>query len=827
MSRVPRVVGLLCVLSILVSAPASGQKLVAAFPAGLDRFSPQMNASGTRVVVATDQRLTADDTDAIDDVYVFTVAGGTWQRLPRTLLVGRWEAVDSSVLQPLSLSDDGRYLAYETRRLRPFAPPDVPVLARFDITANTRVVVRDAAVDPFTRPVMSRDGSTFAWLGDGNAVIVATVGQTPLTVGQACPPVSPLTCERGPQLTARGERVLYLVGFEGEYVPADRLEVFDRTTNRTSTYPEFRPFLPAIATTATGDHVYALQDFSTGVVFDLSRRTSERIATTSSAPPLVISDDGRYVLVANGQVYDRRSSSRLGSGAAFSRGLSSDGRIIAVILEGPGLHALLDLDGDDDGIRDPWETVYGLDPSSSADAALDPDGDGVSNRDEFARGSHPRATHRRYFAEGVTSAFFQTILYTFSNLQAPRAPVTVTFTTEDGRSASRAMTGPSSDGLNQATLPPVLGASAAFSMVVESDVPVAAERITTWPAAGPPRGAHASSGVAAPSLAWTFAEGATRGGLQTFYLLANPGALDAEVSVTYLCADVARIGRTYRVPARGRTTVWVNQEGAPLDSGECGASMVADRPIVAERSVYLAGGAGFTAGTSAMGLAPDGTSFKRLTFVHGATADPFDMFLALVNPSIASQTYRVTYLLPGGVSIERTHLVAPERRLTIWVEQEDARLASADRISIVVDALDGNFTFAERAMWWRGADGSGWVEGHVEHGATATATRWAMAHVPESASIAILNTSDGEGVAKITLYSKNGVGAAERVLTLPPGLTTVRPTDLWPALGPDRYSALVESLPVGAVPAPPLIVERTAYIPGTPAGTTFLATPVP
>jgi hypothetical protein len=55
----------------------------------------------------------------------------------------------------------------------------------------------------------------------------------------------------------------------------------------------------------------------------------------------------------------------------------------------------------------------------------------------------------------------------------------------------------------------------------------------------------------------------------------------------------------------------------------------------------------------------------------------------------------------------------------------------------------------------------------------------------------------------------------------------VRPTDLWPALGPDRYSALVESLPVGAAPPVPLVVERTAYIPGTPAGTTFLATPVP
>src|SRR5205085_11144337 len=39
--------------------------------------------------------------------------------------------------------------------------------------------------------------------------------------------------------------------------------------------------------------------------------------------------------------------------------------------------AVVDTDGD--GIPDFWENLYGLDPNNGADAAMDPDGDGVSN----------------------------------------------------------------------------------------------------------------------------------------------------------------------------------------------------------------------------------------------------------------------------------------------------------------------------------------------------------------------------------------------------------------------------------------------------------------
>ena len=74
-------------------------------------------------------------------------------------------------------------------------------------------------------------------------------------------------------------------------------------------------------------------------------------------------------------------------------------------------------DADGDGLSDALESEFGLDPTRAdgEDGALgDPDGDGRTNLQELADGTHPRGFHSRYFAEGSTGDFFDERLAIFN-----------------------------------------------------------------------------------------------------------------------------------------------------------------------------------------------------------------------------------------------------------------------------------------------------------------------------------------------------------------------------------------------------------------------------
>ena len=69
---------------------------------------------------------------------------------------------------------------------------------------------------------------------------------------------------------------------------------------------------------------------------------------------------------------------------------------------GPG-GVVVDPDMDHDGMLDAWEIANGFDPNNPDDAALDADGDGLTNLQEYLAGTDPRDANSKFEIDSITS----------------------------------------------------------------------------------------------------------------------------------------------------------------------------------------------------------------------------------------------------------------------------------------------------------------------------------------------------------------------------------------------------------------------------------------
>lgn len=109
----------------------------------------------------------------------------------------------------------------------------------------------------------------------------------------------------------------------------------------------------------------------------------------------VSTGDKTYALSAtSGELqWSYSAGGQLALGADGALYIQTGTSIIAISLEG---------DGDSDGLPDWWERHFGLNPASSGDAALDKDGDGLSNLQEFS--AHTYADNSDSDSDGVDDA---------------------------------------------------------------------------------------------------------------------------------------------------------------------------------------------------------------------------------------------------------------------------------------------------------------------------------------------------------------------------------------------------------------------------------------
>jgi uncharacterized protein (DUF1800 family) len=485
-------------------------------------------------------------------------------------------------------------------------------------------------------------------------------------------------------------------------------------------------------------------------------------------------------------------------------------------------------DTDGDGLPDAWEDQFGLNRNSAAGAdgaAGDPDLDGATNAVELARGTHPRGFYSEWFAEGSTGTFFDQRLALFNADGAASARVLVRFLPTGGTPVATSQVVPPRRriSINPETIAAV--ADTAFSTVVESDVPLAADRTMSWDVRH--YGSHAETGTPRPSAVWYLAEGATHSGFDLFYLLMNPNPTPASVQVSYLLPAGAPIVLNYSVPAQSRYTIWVDNQAPGLAATDVSAVINANQPIVVERSMYLGtGGQQFGAGHTSMGVTAPALSWF---LAEGATGGFFDMFVLIANPNVDTAQVAARYLLPDGSVINKTYTVGPRSRFNIWVDLEHPQLASTS-VSTTLTSTNGVPIIVERAMWW---PGGGWQEAHNSPGATSTSKRWALGEGEIGGAentttfILVANTSNRSGQVRLSLYFEDGSSGIVTPTLAANSRYTLDVAASFPQAAGKRFGTLVESL--GSNPVD-LVVERAMYSDGGgarwAAGTNALGMPV-
>lgn len=596
---------------------------------------------------------------------------------------------------------------------------------------------------------------------------------------------------------------------------------------------------------------------------------------SAGSPPdigrsLVISEDGRYValvsIVAANQYqilhYDRASGALVRADVSSAGvpgpvdtipgvaiGMTADGRYVgfsspASTLVATDLNAVADvflrdvLDPDGDSVPSEWETFFGFDPNSAADGATDADGDGLSNAQEFANGSHPRGVPAatRYFAEGATSDFFATRIAVANPSASLTAKVLLRYLRGDSTFRTTLVSIPPREVRKIAVelVPGMLGAE--FSTVIESDQPVVADRLMSWQS-GQAYGTHAETAVTAPAATWYLAEGSTAAGFNLFYLFQNPGDTTAQVEVTYLLPSGAPLVRTYPVAARSRFNIWVNTIAALSATDVSAVVRVLSGPnIIVERAMYLSRGTQvYAAGHESAGVTAPATEW---TFAEGATGPFFDLFLLAANPNSQAANIEASYLLPDGSTLTKAYVVPPNARFNIWVDEETfagVKSLADTAVSVVIRSTNAVPIVAERAMWWPGTS-SQWFEAHNSAGATSTATRWAFADgevtgAPANADtyVLIANRSAFAGQVRVTLLFADGTAPAAKTFTVPAtSRFNVHVRSQFPSAVGKAFGAIVES--TGALLAN-LVVERAIYNDAGgvtwAAGANALATPLP
>jgi hypothetical protein len=265
------------------------------------------------------------------------------------------------------------------------------------------------------------------------------------------------------------------------------------------------------------------------------------------------------------------------------------------------------------------------------------------------------------------------------------------------------------------------------SAVFQSDRPIIVERAMYLDRPGRVFAAgHESAGIVAPATEWFLAEGATGAFFDLFVLIANPGAVEAAITATFLLPDGPPVVKHYAIAPRSRFNVWVDTEDARLADTAVSTVITSTNgvPVIAERAMWWPGPTAVTwaEAHNSAGLTSTGGRWGLADGEIGG-ARGVETYILIANRG-GADTARVTLLYEDGTFTSKEFPLAPSSRTNVAVAAEFPG-ATGRRFGAIVEALGPERQIVvERAMY-SNAGGTVWAAG-----TNAVATRLPDAVAP-------------------------------------------------------------------------------------------------
>jgi hypothetical protein len=301
-----------------------------------------------------------------------------------------------------------------------------------------------------------------------------------------------------------------------------------------------------------------------------------------------------------------------------------------------------------------------------------------------------------------------------------------------------------------------------------------------------------------------FAEGTTRdnsvdGTYQEWLCICNPNTSSTKVHIIYLLAGDTRRTRDITLEPQSRTTVNVNSDVGK--NKDVSAAVEADKPIVAERTMYFTYRGMWPGGTAILGAPHPGEDWY---FGEGTTRDnptdgTFQEWLCIGNPNETDASVTLDYTLEGGVKKSARLTVPAMSRVT-----RDVGLDVGKQHDVSVHVGSSLPVVAERPMYfnyrgkWTGGDDVLGLHYPAMHNVFAEGCTYPW--YDEWLSI----WNPGPTAASVSIaYKVSGGVNVQQSLTVPPSGRVTRSVNA--AVGANRdVSAVVDS-------DVPVVAERSSY----------------